>query len=189
MLYTRKGDSGTTTKFDCNQRFSKSSEIAWALGSVDELNSVTGICRTKAQGFEYKILKKSLEDILEDVQQNLFIIQAILAGADKKLPRDSIENLEKTIDSSEEEFGPITSFYLSGGSELGSFLDMARTVCRRAERQVVAAFEKEEEAYGKKEVFSENKVLAYLNRLSSLFYALNRFVNFKLKVEEKTPRY
>lgn len=189
MLYTRKGDCGTTTKFGCNQRFSKSSKIAWALGAVDELNSITGLCRTKAQSFKHTILGKSLEDLLEDVQQNLFIIQAILAGSDKKLAEDLIENTEKIIDISEEEFGPITSFYLSGGNELGSLLDIARTVCRRAERYVVAVYEEEENAYGKKEILNDNNILAYLNRLSSLFYALNRFVNFKMKVEEKPPRY
>src|SRR3972149_6178101 len=80
MLYTRKGDKGDTSAFGCNQRFSKNSALAEALGSVDEINSLLGVCKSKTKKIKIKINKKliSLADIIEEIQQHLFIIQAAL---------------------------------------------------------------------------------------------------------------
>src|SRR3989344_2854021 len=92
MLYTRKGDDGTTKTFGCNQRISKSSAVAEALGSLDETNSFLGIIRAKSAGDGFKTDEDEIKfsDILLEVQQNLFIVQAEIAGSeisisDKKL--------------------------------------------------------------------------------------------------------
>lgn len=180
MFYTRKGDKGDTGAFGCQQRFSKNSALIEALGILDETNSFLGICKAKAADFEFKICDKSVAEIIESIQNNLFIIQANIAGADKKISREKIIEIERIIDAIEKQLPAIKSFFLPGGSELAAYLDCARTVSRRAERRVVA--------------LSENKkinkeIISYLNRLSSLLYALARFVNFKLKIKEKSPIY
>ncbi len=187
MLYTRKGDKGDTYFFGCNQRFMKSSELAEALGALDEINSLLGLCKVRAQthaDFTRTDAEQSpdLLRIIENVQQNLFIIQAALAGADKKITQEKITEIETIIDSIEKELPPIKTFFVSGGTELGALLDYARTIARRAERRVVAVSEKTPDKF-------HPELLAYLNRLSSLLYALARYTNFKAGIEETPPSY
>jgi cob(I)alamin adenosyltransferase len=181
MLYTRKGDNGDTYFFGSGERFSKSSERAEALGSIDEINSLIGFCRVKAGALDFSIAGLSLPEILMKTQEDLFIIQAELAGADKKISQEKTERLEKVIDSAEKELPEIKSFFIAGGSEISAVLDFARAVSRRAERNVVA--------FNEKEGGISPETLAYLNRLSSLFYALARFANFKLGRKEIPPSY
>ena len=78
MLYTRKGDKGDTNAFGCKQRFSKNSALTETLGTLDETNSLLGICKIKAADFKSLKLAQTnqLAEIIEDVQNNLFIIQA-----------------------------------------------------------------------------------------------------------------
>ena len=94
-LYTRKGDKGDTSAFNCKQRFSKNSELMEALGSLDEVNSFLGICKIKAVDFKFEINNQSIAEIIENVQNNLFIIQANIVGADKKLPKRKLMKLKK----------------------------------------------------------------------------------------------
>lgn len=182
MLYTGKGDNGTTKTFACDQRISKSSLIAEALGNVDEINALLGVVKmedgeTKAvAGLDYHAL-------LSDVQQDLFIVQAELAGADKRVDHERVTKLEQWVNAIEEEMPPITTFFVSGGTELGSLCDFARTVSRRAERRVVAALEVDPD----REAHAE--LLAYMNRLSSLLYALARLANHREGVTEEKPHY
>lgn len=180
MLYTRRGDKGDTGIFGCKQRFSKNSVLMEALGSIDELNSLLGICKVKLKDLRFKIQNLRLTNIIEQIQQNLFIIQANLAGADKKIIQDKISEIEKIIDDIEKQLPPIKSFFLSGGNELSAYLDYARTISRKTERRVVALSETKK---------IDIEILAYLNRLSSLFYALARFINFKFKIKEIAPKY
>ncbi|MDP3991620.1 MAG: cob(I)yrinic acid a,c-diamide adenosyltransferase [Candidatus Colwellbacteria bacterium] len=183
MLYTRKGDKGDTYFFDSeDQRFSKGSWRAEALGALDEINSLLGVCKAKAGDTNIKINGHTLPDTLEQVQQNLFIIQAAIAGADKQITQDKIDLVEGIIDSIEKELPPISTFFLAGGSELSALLDYARAVARRTERRVVRYSE-----IGEIEVKPE--IRAYLNRLSSLLYALVRVVNLKSGVKEIPPTY
>lgn len=182
MLYTGKGDNGTTSTFGCNQKISKSSETAEALGSVDEINALLGVVKMEdgeteaVNGFDYHAL-------ISDVQHDLFVIQAELAGADKKMDRSRVEKVEGWINKIETELPPITTFFVSGGTELGSICDFARTVSRRAERRVVAALENDPSKEEHKEL------LAYMNRLSSLLYALARLANHRAGVLEEKPHY
>ena len=182
MLYTGKGDKGDTSIFGCDQRFSKSSAVAEALGTLDEVNSFLGVCKTKSESANISIKGNSLADIFDKIQRNLFIVQAEVASVKKTIEEDKVKQVEVVIDAIEKELPPIKSFFISGGTELAASVDFARTLARRAERRVVAV--SEEGIVGVGEF-----TLAYLNRLSSLLYALARFVNFKSGIEEKSPTY
>ena len=164
-----------TTVFGCDQRISKSSAIAEALGALDEINSFLGLCKVHKESV-------SFSEIIHKVQQNLFIIQAELAGAQKSISEDRIKEIEKIIDAVEKELPLIKTFFISGGTELSALFDVARTIARRAERRVVKVSEE-----GKQKI-SENS-LAYLNRLSSLLYALARLTNHKSAITEQIPDY
>jgi len=184
MLYTGKGDKGDTYFFGSEERDLKSSLQAEALGSLDEINSLIGFCRAKTKGNTKKRRKSkegtSVSEILERVEQDLFIIQAEVAGSEKRISREKVVFLESVIKSIEEELPPIKTFFLAGGTEVSGLLDYARTVARRTER-VVVKYSNAHQVSG--------EALAYLNRLSSLLYALVRFVNFKSGVKEIPPTY
>jgi cob(I)alamin adenosyltransferase len=181
MLYTRKGDNGDTYLFGSEKRISKSSCQTEVLGSLDELNSILGICRAKLnKESNVKFYNKTTYQIIENIQQDLFTIQAEIAGADKQITEAKIKLLETIINSIEKELKEIKTFFLPGASELSSFLDYARAIARKTERRIVKYSE-------------ENKIspfiLQYINRLSSLLYALVRIINFKLEAEEIRPSY
>lgn len=182
MLYTGKGDKGMTTVFRCDQRMSKSSAIAEALGALDETNSFLGLCKIHEEAISFKLLAVSFLEIINMVQQNLFIIQAELAGARKSVAGSKIKEIEKMIDEIEKELPPIKTFFISGGTELSALFDVARTIARRAERRVVEVSEE-----GKIKIGAYS--LAYLNRLSSLLYALARLTNHKSGITEQAPNY
>jgi cob(I)alamin adenosyltransferase len=174
MLYTRKGDNGTTKTFGCDQRISKSSAIAEALGSLDEINSFLGLVKVEAD--------KKTAKLVHTIQENLFIIQAEVAGFPKPLPKGKVKEIEKIIDDIEKKLPPIKTFFISGGTKLGALFDSSRTIARRAERRVVEVLEE-----GKHKISPET--LAYLNRLSSLLYALARLSNHKSGINEVSPKY
>lgn len=184
MLYTRKGDGGTTKTFGCDQRVSKSSSIAEALGSLDEINSFLGLIKIKADSLVLDLPNREViisKDIAQ-IQQDLFIIQAELAGADKKITHEKVVWLEEIIDGIEKLLPPIKTFFVSGGVELATLSDIARTIARRAERRVVGVVDE-----GKIKVGVDT--LAYLNRLSSVLYAFARSFNHKANIVEDTPNY
>lgn len=183
MLYTRKGDSGTTKTFGCDQRVSKSSSIAEALGTLDEINSFLGICKVEAEK-ENLILPDGVSAAknMHKVQRNLFIVQAELAGSKMSITEDKVKDVEAIVDAIEKELPPIKSFFISGGTNLAAHFDVARTMVRRAERRVVAVAEE-----GKIPVGDFTR--AYLNRLSSLLYAFARFTNHKAGIKEESPDY
>lgn len=184
MLYTRKGDNGTTKTFGCDQRISKSSLVAEALGVLDETNSFLGLARARTEGISFKIESKEFlfSDVILEIQQNLFIIQAEVAGSTLTIEEEKVKKVESLVDSIEKILPPIKNFFISGATKNGAVLDIARTLSRRAERRVVEA--KEE---GKIKISAET--LSYLNRLSSLLYALARISNYISGVEEIKPDY
>ncbi len=183
MLYTRKGDAGTTKTFGCDQRISKSSNIAEALGSLDEINSFLGICKVLSGRYDFKMPSgEEFAIVVHTVQENLFIIQAEVAGSEMSITEEKVTQVEKFVDGIEQELPPIRSFFISGGSELGAYFDTARTIARRAERRVVAVSDEGVRAIG-------NYTKAYLNRLSSLLYALARYSNHLSGVKEDSPNY
>ena len=189
MLYTRKGDSGTTKlfkknldKFGCDQRISKSSAIAEALGSLDEINSFLGLCKVKSAEKNFAVGDKKFSEIVHDIQQTLFMIQAQLAGAEMKVPEEKVVGLETLIDTVEKILPPIKTFFISGGSELAATFDVARTIARRAERRVVGVSEETPDSVAP-------ETLKYLNRLSSILYALARLSNHLSGITEEPPAY
>ena len=185
MLYTRKGDNGTTKTFGCDQRISKSSAVTEALGALDETNSFLGIVKVKLAERNITLFSVGPEratDIIQEMQENLFIIQAEVAGADKRIGEEKIREAEDLIAGIEKEIPPITSFLISGVSIESAELDFARTLARRAERRVVQVAEE-----GLAIISAET--LSYLNRLSSLLYALARLSAHKSGIKESAPDY
>ena len=188
MLYTRKGDNGTTKLFDCPQgkRVSKSDFVFEVLGTVDELNSSIGYAKVLSKKsndtLSIETQKISYEKIIEILQQNLFCIQAELGGSDIHLDKNHILYLEKVIYEIETVLPPITSFIVPGGGETGSYLDVARTIARRAERQLVTLRHTRERVV-------TNESITFMNRLSSVLYAMARFANYQEGYSEGKPDY
>ncbi len=182
MLYTRKGDKGTTGTFGCSQRMSKNSTQAEALGALDEVNSFLGLAKVCSTERDFVLCENKFSEIVQTVQQNLFIIQAELAGTPMTIGEEKVKELELLTDTAEKEMPPIRTFFISGGTELASLFDVSRTLIRRAERRVVALHEEGKVAVGE-------HTLAYLNRLSSLLYALARLSNHKCGITESAPQY
>lgn len=185
MLYTRKGDTGTTKTFGCDQRISKSSARAEALGGLDEINSFLGTVKVQSAESKYSIeldgVAVAFDSIVHGVQETLFIIQAEVAGFPKGLAEEKIKKVEQIIDTAEKMLPPINTFFISGGTELAAKFDFARTIARRAERRVVQVHEEG--------VIVGPNTLAYLNRLSSLLYALARLSNHLSGKLETPPSY
>lgn len=176
-LFTGKGDGGTTKTFGCNQqRISKSSELPEALGSLDELNAFLGFVKMRAAK------EDRVAPVIRDVQEALFIIQAQTAGADKILKEGAVAAVEAMVNDIEKEIPPVKGFSVAGGTELSALLDVARTLSRRAERRVIAVKEA-----GLRDL--SPATMAYLNRLSSLLFALARLANHLHGVAEENPKY
>jgi cob(I)alamin adenosyltransferase len=184
MLYTGKGDDGYTGIFGCDQYLSKSAKVANALGSLDETSSLLGlvglICSRNSGsgsggGFDFL-------SAIKNIQNDLFIAQAHIAGADKKIKKEQITKLEDQILKIEKILPPIKNFIIPGGSELSAALDYARSVARRAERHTVSAYEEGS-------LNEPENLLSYINRLSSLLYALARLANYQAGQKETSPRY
>jgi cob(I)alamin adenosyltransferase len=194
MLYTGKGDGGTTKTFDAapGVRISKASELPEALGTLDELNSFVGLAKVRAanaaqlDGGDPKIpfgkRSKTTSSLLADVQEALFIVQAEVAGAPKRVGKQKVTQTELAINTIEKLIPPITTFTVAGGTDLSATLDVARTLARRAERRVVAV-----EELGLRKIAPATK--AYLNRLSSLLFALARYANESAGIARQSPKY
>lgn len=176
-IYTRTGDSGDTGLFG-GGRVSKSHLRVNAYGEVDELNAVLGLAIARTGD-------SITSQRLVSVQRDLFALGAHLAtpssarsrGHLPELPRTRPGEFEAWIDEAEAELGSLSFFILPGGSEAGASLHVARTVCRRAERAVVALAHEEE---------VDQDVVVYLNRLSDLLFELARAENQRAGIPD-TP--
>ncbi len=174
-LYTRKGDDGSTA-LGGGQRVPKESLRVIAYGTVDELNSAIGVALAAG-------LAARLAETLPVIQNELFHLGSDLCflEADKikyKIPQIEarhITQLEKLIDEFNETVGPLENFILPGGALGSAHLHLARTICRRAERAVVAL--------ARTEPMGE-RVLPYLNRLSDLLFVMARYENKQRGVAE-----
>lgn len=187
ILYTGFGDKGTTTLFGCKQeRISKSANIVEALGSVDELNAYLGLVKVYSDIDKLKVKAETkvilYSDILAEIQQVLFVIQAELAGSDMTVPDTEVEKAEELINQIGDLLPPITSFTISGGSIASSSLDVARTLARRAERRIVSVMDEGVRVIGL-------GTISYMNRLSSVLFALSRYANYLLSIPEDHPTY
>lgn len=179
--YTCSGDSGTTSIMGkCN--IEKDDEVIEVLGCFDELNAVVGVVAAFASSEDTIRLLKSLQD-------DMHTICAEMAAAVDNMPRiteNHVERIEKVIDYAERLIEPQMSFVFPGGSKEAALLHFARTVARRAERQLVRYY-KNSKGEGR-EVVNPN-LLKYINRLSSLFHIMARAENSRQKVLEEKPTY
>jgi cob(I)alamin adenosyltransferase len=181
MFYTKKGDGGTTQLYGKKEYFSKASPIVEALGALDECNSYVGFCRTELQ--EKDIRKDiNLYTLLHDVQNTLFIVQAELAGAKKRVAKEKIQEIERIINKIEKSIPKIQNFTVPGSTHIGAMFDVARTLVRKAERRVVYVRDADL-------VDLHINTLTYLNRLSSLFFALARYTENLENLSRDTPTY
>ena len=175
-IYTKTGDKGETGLFG-GSRVRKDDPRIGAYGDVDELNAWIGAARSLSQNAD-------VDGFLHKIQNDLFDLGALLATPDKKrlegkamsfICKEDITYLEKAIDRLEVDLKPLQNFILPGGSEVGARLHVARTICRRAERSIVALMSQES---------VENEILIYINRLSDFLFVLARWVNFKEGISE-----
>jgi cob(I)alamin adenosyltransferase len=165
-IYTKAGDDGTTGLF-YGGRVPKDSELPTAYGTVDEAQAVIGLARAHADG------NVRVEGVLVPILRDLWVLMAELAtlpeNRGKLQPEVScvseamVDRLEATIDSLDEEFEHPTEFVVPGGNVVSAWLDLARTVVRRAERLSLVAAP------------SPSFVVPYLNRLSDLLWTLARW--------------
>ena len=168
-IYTKIGDKGSTQLGD-GKMVNKDSLRVDAYGSVDEANATIGlsILRTNIK----------IKKILKIVQNDLFDLGADLCIPDKKntqklkITKDRVDYIEEKIDNFNKELSSLNSFILPGGSESSTYLHIARTVTRRAERKIVALSKKEK---------INSVTIIYLNRLSDLLFVLARYTNNKGK--------
>lgn len=178
-IYTRTGDTGETGLFD-GTRVSKSDARVAAYGDVDELNAWLGFARSRLAD------QAEVADMLVQIQRDLLALGARLADPRKKIAErvtkveigtDAIARLEAWIDRLDAMLPPLRRFILAGGSEAGSALHVARTVCRRAERAMVALHADAAHAL-------EPDLIVYVNRLSDLLFVMARFVNLRADASE-----
>ena len=170
-IYTKTGDHGETGLFD-GTRVSKHSPRVEAYGDVDELNALLGLALAFIQD------DTEIRACLLTVQRDLFVVGAHLAdpsarveakrGTKAVFPDHKVDELEQWIDQFEEYLAPLRQFILPGGSKGGSTLHHARTVCRRAERQIVALSQ---------EVDIAPLIVTYMNRLSDFLFVAARLEN------------
>lgn len=171
MIYTRTGDKGTTSLVG-GVRVPKTHARLEAYGTVDELNSHLGLVIAYLPEGEEK-------DLLQYVQHKLFSIGSYLAtdtsqtqlDISSQVSESGIERLERALDRIDSELPPQTAFILSGGSVRSAECHIARTICRRAERRILALEENQE-------CEVDEKVKRFVNRLSDFLFILSRKMNY-----------
>jgi len=181
-VYTRRGDRGETDLVG-GPRAPKDSPRIEAYGTVDELNASLGVVRAfNAAELGRAPQCRELDDVLRRLQSELFDLGAQLATPPEawqpgmfEVTHDHVAWLEQTMDRCQDDLEPLNSFILPGGGRTSALLHVARTVCRRAERDVLKLM--------RHEVMSDQP-LAYLNRLSDLLFVLSRWIGHHLGERE-----
>ncbi len=179
-IYTKTGDKGDTGLFG-GGRVAKDDPRVEAYGEVDELNAMVGMARS------IESLAR-IDDVLAPIQRDLFSLGALLATPKPekvteqlkkaRIDDERIAELERAIDAGEDELEPLSAFILPGGTPKSAALQVARTVCRRAERRVIALRHHHVEV--------SPIVVIYLNRLSDLLFVLARVANRRAGAAEVT---
>ena len=185
-IYTKTGDDGETGLLG-GVRVSKSHLAINACGALDETNSIIGVCRsaiwTERSKLADEVSFDDVDKVLSEIQNDLFDIGSRVAsclgdsrnGSD--FPESRSAELEREIDRFQSELPPLTAFILPGGSTSGSTLHLARSVCRRSERDLVSLVQSGiEQPLGRE--------LIYLNRLGDLLFVLARIANLRTQFPE-----
>ncbi|HZY95089.1 MAG TPA: cob(I)yrinic acid a,c-diamide adenosyltransferase [Candidatus Bathyarchaeia archaeon] len=171
--YTGTGDKGETGLYG-GTRVQKDNPRVEAYGHVDELNSQIGLARAHLKD-------RDLDQMLRNIQENLFTIGGELASekASSRIPKVSkehLERLEKITDELDDKLEPLHRFILPAGSIASAQLHVARTICRRTERRIVALSRTEK---------LNPVIIPYLNRLSSLLFVMARTINKQDNVKDE----
>ena len=173
-IYTKTGDIGETSLFG-GRRVLKSELRIESYGTVDELNSWIGLVRDVTTD-------ASTRELLKSIQDRLFTLGSVLAAGSEKqalkapdLHEQDVEQLERAMDAMDAKLEPLRNFILPGGHVHVSYCHIARTVCRRAERLVVALHQTSE---------LHPLIIKYLNRLSDYLFTLSRMMAKDLGAEE-----
>lgn len=173
-VYTRTGDRGETALVG-GRRVPKDSPRIEAYGTIDELNAVVGLVRTfNEERLAEAEHHRRLDEILRQIQNELFDVGSELATPPDaeyegmfKIGAAEVTALERLMDECQQSLEPLRSFTLPGGGRINAFLHLARTVCRRAEREILRLSRTEP---------VNPWLLAYVNRLSDTFFVLGRWV-------------
>lgn len=165
-IYTRTGDKGETG-LTGGVRVAKDSALIHVIGDVDELNSLLGLLACKTKGV--------IASDIKAIQNDLFNLGGELSSSQALIKQESISWLEKRLDQLNDDLPPLKEFILPGGGEAASLCHLARSVCRRAERQLVTA---------NREQAINPELLAYINRLSDLLFVMARSIARQMNEEE-----
>jgi cob(I)alamin adenosyltransferase len=175
-IYTKTGDSGETGLFG-GQRIRKNAPRLDVCGTYDELNAMLGLIRSE------KGLPETVDRLLEQFQNDLFNAGSELATPPPNKPQcpvlgeEHIRRMETAIDQFEGTLPPLANFILPGGCRAAALFHVARTICRRAERKLVALDQQEPGAVNPFQ-------LGYLNRLGDLLFVLARAMNFEAGISD-----
>ncbi len=181
-VYTRTGDNGETALVG-GKRVPKDSARIEAYGTIDELNSIVGLARAfNEEKLSDGEAHRFLDLVLRQIQDELFDLGSELATPPDffqegmyRVGEREVKKIEQLIDECQKSLEPLKSFILPGGGKLGAYLHQCRTVCRRAEREILRLSRVEE--------LSEWPV-KYVNRLSDLFFVLSRWISKQTGEEE-----
>jgi cob(I)alamin adenosyltransferase len=181
-VYTRTGDGGETSLVG-GKRVPKDAQRIEAYGTIDELNSIVGIARVfNAENLAAGEPHRFLNRVLSQIQEELFDLGSELATPAEffqegmyRVGEAEIQRIEQLIDECQKDLEPLKSFILPGGGRIGAYLHQCRTVCRRAEREILRLSRIEEIGEGP---------LKYVNRLSDLFFVLSRWISKQTREEE-----
>jgi len=173
-IYTKSGDKGTTA-LGTGKRVPKHDQRVAAFGSVDEANAFIGIARLHTQGSDPQL--GEADAMLARIQNDLFDLGADLCAPESgagdarlRVSEAQVERLEREIDRMNAELAPLNSFVLPGGSAASAHLHVARTVTRRAEREMTRLAEQDSVTPA---------AIRYINRLSDHLFVLSRWLNDK----------
>lgn len=174
-IYTKKGDKGQTDLFESKClnkiRIDKDDIRLKVIGSIDELNSCLGVITSLSED-EKEIL------FIIKIQKDLFLVNSLIAGVKNiRFLENKANYLEKKIDFYEKRLPKLTNFILPGGSLISSFYHLARSMTRKAERNIVSLSKEKENKVS-------SGVLIFLNRLSDLFFILARWNNCNKGIKE-----
>jgi cob(I)alamin adenosyltransferase len=173
-VYTRTGDRGETALVG-GKRVPKDSLRIEAYGTIDELNSIVGLARVfNEESLDAGEAHRFLDEVLCQLQDELFDLGSELATPPEffqqgmyRVGGGEVARLENLMDKCQKDLEPLKSFILPGGGRVGAYLHQCRTVCRRAERDILRLSREEE---------IKPEVIKYVNRLSDLFFVLSRWI-------------
>ena len=176
-VYTRTGDTGETALVG-GKRVPKDTRRIEAYGTIDELNSIVGLARAfNEEKLNDGDAHQFLDGVLRQIQDELFDLGSELATPPDffqegmyQVGEPEVKRIEQLIDECQKELEPLKSFVLPGGGRIGAYLHQCRTVCRRAEREILRLSRVEN---------VDDGPLKYINRLSDLFFVLSRWISKK----------